>query len=131
VLEQYGNPPQDVGYFCQWKRGDVANGAPAVCGTEQPYVATDSGVVSIDGVTADVCGLRVSTCIAHQDFGSKDCAPTGTPDDSLCGFVAPDDASCALFDVGLYRCTVPCLTDDDCPVGTPCDTGTNPRVCQL
>src|SRR5690606_1607214 len=103
VLQTFGNPAQDVGYFCFWKRGDSAPGAPTLCSSEVPYVRTISGAASIDGTTADICTLRTSTCVARSQFSAKDCTVNMSGDDSLCGFAPPDDAVCEQFDEGVYR----------------------------
>jgi hypothetical protein len=119
-----------VGYYCFYIKGDTANGAPALCSSSRPYVQT-THTKSIDGQAADLCKLAVSTCPALNQYRSRDCAPSGTPDSSLCGFAPPGDAQCAVFDTGVYRCTVTCLSDDDCLSGVACNTGASPRVCNL
>ena len=130
VLEQFGAPKRDVGYFCFWKQGG-GGGAPADCPTQgRPYAGLVEAAVSIDGDGADICSLAISTCIAANEFRTKNCAPEGTPDDSLCGFDSGNDATCEPFGVG-HRCTMTCLSDDDCPSPAPCDTGASPRVCDL
>ena len=131
VLQKYGTPEQDVGYFCHWKKGDVANGAPASCLTGgRPYVDTIEGAISIDGALADICALRVSTCPARNEYGLKDCG-TSSADDSMCQFDAPNDSKCVQADVSVYRCTMVCGNSDDCPPNVDCDTGATPSVCQL
>lgn len=132
LLDKYGTTPQEVGYFCHWKVGDTANGAPTDCfGDGQPYARTMANAVSIDGITADVCTLRVSTCIANNQFSAKNCAPTGTPDDSQCGFSPPTDAKCGQVSGSNYRCTMTCLSTEDCPLGSTCNTLVNPHLCSL
>ncbi len=131
VLDKFGNPAQDVGYFCHWKKGDSAGGAPTACSlTGKPYSATQPAVTSIDGNVSDICNLRTSTCIANNQFGAKDCTVATTPSDSLCGFAPGEDSKCAVFDAGAssYRCTMTCLVPEDCP-GATCDTSATPRVC--
>ena len=130
VLDQFGSPPQNVGYFCHWKKGDVANGAPADCfATGKPYSGTQVAVTSIDGNVSDICGLRSSTCIANNQFSAKDCTVANVPSDAACGFAPPKDAKCAQVPASSsYRCTMTCLSDEDCP-GSTCDTGAAPRVC--
>lgn len=132
VLDKFGSPPKDVGYFCHWKKGDVANGAPADCfATGKPYSGTQVNVASIDGDVSDICTLAVSTCVAEKQFKSKDCTMTSAPNDASCGFAPAKDAKCAQVPASSsYRCTMICLSDDDCP-GTTCDTGTAPRVCSF
>ncbi|HEY4156939.1 MAG TPA: hypothetical protein VGM29_02535, partial [Polyangiaceae bacterium] len=113
------------------KKGDTADGAPALCSSARPYVTTLTNAVSIDGSMSDICSLRVSSCVAKNEFSSKDCTKVAAPDDSVCGVSPPNDAKCAQFDVGVYRCTLTCGSDDDCPVGFPCNTGASPQVCAL
>ena len=130
VLDKFGNPSKDVGYFCHWKKGDVANGAPADCfATGKPYSGTQVNVTSIDGNVGDICGLRSSTCIANNQFSAKDCTLASAASDAACGFAPPKDAKCAQVPSSTsYRCTMTCLSDEDCP-GSSCDTGASPRVC--
>jgi hypothetical protein len=131
VLDTFdpGNGLQPVGYYCHWRKGASEGGAPAKCTTARPYVSTQS-LTSIDGQAAEVCVLRASTCIAKNQFSAKDCVKSGSPDDKLCGFAPPADAACAPFDDSIYRCTMSCISDDDCP-GTTCDTGLAVPVCSL
>ncbi|MGC4068857.1 MAG: hypothetical protein QM784_30275 [Polyangiaceae bacterium] len=120
-----------VGYFCFWKEGDTANGAPAGCAlpTNRPYAKAEPGVISIDGEAATLCTLRATTCTAYNQFSNLDCAPTGAPNDALCGFAPGVDSKCSLYSssLNLYRCTTVCLGNDDCDVA--CNTGTSPKVC--
>jgi hypothetical protein len=132
VQEQFGSPAQDVGYFCFWQQGDTANGAPEDCFSGgRPYADILNDQISIDGVTADICGLRSSTCIARNQFSSKDCATSSAADDTKCGFDAGEDSKCTQASPSQYRCTMTCGSDDDCPIGFACDTGANPPVCEL
>ena len=130
ALDEFGSPLQAVGHFCHWKKGDVANGAPADCfSTGKPYSGTQVNVTSIDGDVSDICGLRSSTCIANNQFSAKDCTVASAPSDAACGFAPPKDAKCAQVpSSSSYRCTMTCLSDEDCP-GSTCDTGAAPRVC--
>jgi hypothetical protein len=131
LLDKFGTPSVNVGYFCHWKQGDTADGAPADCTAGgQPYVGVQKNATSIDGATGDICTLAVSTCVANNQFRSKNCANPVLPDDTLCGVAPPKDAKCAPFGATTYRCTMTCLSDDDCP-GTTCNTGVSPRVCNL
>jgi hypothetical protein len=133
VVETFGAASAEVGSFCFWKKGDTANGAPANClPAADPYAKTLSQQTSVDGAVADVCGLRASTCTARNDLNaSKDCATSALPDDSKCGFDAPNDAKCVLADLATYRCTTTCISNDDCDSGVVCDTGVSPKVCKL
>ena len=133
VLQEFDSAT--IGYFCFWEKNAGQGGAPTSCPTARPYIETVLDADSIDGLTADVCALEVSTCPGHQDFRSPevDCAPTGTPDDTLCGEPNVSDAYCRLFapDPDVYRCTVPCLSDDDCRPGSDCDIMADPPHCEL
>jgi hypothetical protein len=131
VMQRFGSPERDVGYFCFWKKAAGTGGAPALCSSVRPFVETLVNQTSIDQATGDVCGLAVSTCLAHNEFRSKNCTTSMAPDDSKCGFDAPDDAKCAEFDTGVHRCTMTCLSDDDCRPGSSCDISTTPAVCEL
>ncbi len=141
---------QSVGYFCLY-REDTLGDCQA---QGRPYVASIAGISSVDGVDATVCGLAVSTCPARQDYRTKDCglgevaggaggasgAPvmaggggsSGSagadallrPELSLCGFAAPDDARCVPWGEQLYRCTMRCVSTDDCLPGSTCDPDT-------
>ena len=132
VFDKLTNPAKDVGYFCHWKQGDTANGAPTDCTAGgRPYVGVQKNAVSIDGVTSDICSLRACTCIARNQFSSKDCLVASAPSDAVCGVSSPKDAKCAQFGASTYRCTMTCLSDDDCPSPITCNTGANPAVCNL
>ncbi len=132
VLQTFGG--EDVGYFCFWEKNG-GNGAPTSCSdeTNRPYVDTKKDVDTIDGTMATICGLRATTCPALTDFSSRDCAPEGSKNDDLCGAEGITDGYCALFDENpdKYRCTVPCLSDDDCISGSTCDKGATPYRCAL
>jgi hypothetical protein len=125
-----------VGHFCFWKQGDTANGAPVDCFTEanRPFVGALADSNSIDGETATLCSPRsVTTCVAVTQFSSKDCAPNGIPDTSLCGFEPGKDATCAKVGPtsSTHLCTNVCTSNFDCLPGYTCDTSATPRVCSL
>jgi hypothetical protein len=130
VLDKFGTPAQDVGYFCHWKKGDTAAGAPTDCfATGKPYAGTQVNMTSIDGTVSDICTLGTSTCIANNQFKIKDCAVGSAASDPACGFAPTKDSKCAQVpSSSSYRCTMTCTSDEDCPTGT-CDTGAAPRVC--
>jgi hypothetical protein len=130
VLDTFGSPSKNVGYFCHWKKGDTADGGPALCTSVAPYVGTQTAAVSIDGVVSDICTLRRSTCVARNEFDSKDCTVSNAPSDAACGFSPTNDSKCVNFDVGVNYCTMVCLGNPDCP-GTTCDTGASIPVCLL
>jgi hypothetical protein len=133
VLDRFGSPPKDVGYFCHWKQGDTANGAPADCFTGgQPYVGVQKNAVSVDGITSDICGLAVSTCVARNQFRAKDCLIASAPSDAACGVSPAKDSKCLQVGTsGNYRCTMTCGSDVDCPSPFTCNTGVSPAVCNL
>lgn len=131
VLDKFGSPAVDVGYFCHWKQGDTANLAPADCTANgQPYVGVQKNALSVDGTVSDICTLAVSTCVARNQFRSKDCAVASVPSDATCGVSPAKDSKCVQFGATTYRCTMTCLSIDDCP-GTACNTGVAPAVCAL
>lgn len=131
VKEQYGSPTkQDVGYFC-FSRQAAVPGADCTLLDNQPYVATLKKQTTIDGDTADICGLAVSTCIARKQFRSKDCKTSSAADDQKCGFAPGKDSKCSPFGASQFLCTMTCLSDFDCPTGAPCDTDASPAVCKL
>ena len=122
---------KSVGYFCFFKRGDTANGAPADCTNGgRPYVKAWA-TTTVDGQSATLCGLAVTTCTALNEFRQTDCASSGAASDPKCGFEPGVDSKCALYGSTQYRCTVVCLSDDDCLSGVTCNTTTNPRTCNL
>lgn len=132
VLQEFESAT--IGYFCMWRRGAGVGGAPSSCTSARPYFKAVSDSQSIDGITADVCTLAVSTCPAHSHFRNAeiDCAPGGVPDDSLCGAPAVSDGYCRPLpppEQDSYRCTVACGTSDDCRVGFDCDIVANPPYC--
>jgi hypothetical protein len=87
---------------------------------------------SIDGQLADLCTLAVTTCPALNEYRSLPvCNPTGTPNDTLCGFAPGVDSKCAFYTPTQYRCTVTCLSSDDCRTGVSCNTGANPPTCNF
>jgi hypothetical protein len=132
VEEKFGNQAQSVGFFCFYEQGDTANGAPADCFADgMPYAKTLVNQTSIDGTSGDICGLRSSSCVARNQFSSKDCATASSADDSKCGFAPTKDSKCDQVGASAnYRCTMTCISNDDCP-GTTCNTGVNPAVCEL
>jgi hypothetical protein len=125
---------QSVGYFCFYKQGDTANGAPASCiSNGRPYSGVLKGAVSIDGAAADICSLVLSTCTALNEYRSINCtSSTNTANDQACGFAPGVDSKCAETSTsGVYLCTTTCLSDLDCLSGVSCNTGANPRVCNI
>jgi hypothetical protein len=133
VKQNFGSVP--IGYFCLWQRGAGVGGAPALCSSASPF-AVAGGAVSIDGTGADICKLAATTCLGYAHFRNLSiaCEPTpDAPDDSACGADGVDDAHCRAYeDTGsdtVYACTLPCLSDVDCP--TTCNTVVMPHVCRF
>jgi hypothetical protein len=129
---EYGTPSglvkKSVGYFCFNRQDTMPQND---CTTDPPYVKAVTAT-SIDGQTAFVCSLLKSTCTAMNRFRQTDCLSktTNTADDSICGVVAGIDSKCVQYGTTQYRCTVPCLSDDDCPTNNPgCDMSTH--FCKL
>lgn len=121
VKETFGQPAEDVGYFCFWKKGDVANGAPATCSAAKPYSSPIANQTSIDGTRGDICGLRSSTCVARDDvLDSIDCGTGNAADNTKCGFAAGVDSKC-VDNGGDFRCTMACAGNEDCPGNLMCD----------
>jgi hypothetical protein len=121
-----------AGHFCFSMQGDTANGAPADCTLARPYVKIVEGAVSIDGNSATVCGLAVSSCTAMNQFRQSSCASaTNTASDALCGVAPGVDSKCEPYGTSQFRCTVTCGSDDDCQLGFSCNTAVNPRVCKF
>lgn len=126
VLQEFDET--SIGYFC------FAVLEPGNSCDSRPYFGGVADAESIDTTTVDVCTLAVSTCPAHQDFRELDCAPTGTPDDTLCGEPDVSDAYCRARpppNDSSYRCTVPCGSDDDCRPGFDCNIQADPPHCDL
>lgn len=145
------------GWYCQWQRG--AMGAPAMCGGTSAPFSSERSIRSIESATAQpVCTLSVGSCVAYRAFRTP-CGRYGTnpgvvvagwadeklpmdvprgvaataqairPDDDVCG----EGGRCAVAvqETGSYRCTVPCLSNDDCDPGAACQNGTNGKVCSV
>ena len=123
--------PVAVGNHCLWRSDASGTGAPnGDCfANARPYART-SMLTSVDGVTADVCTLAVSTCAAQEDFRMVNCMTLDAAGDALCGVASVPDGVCRNVSGTTNRCTVFCLSDDDCP-GTTCAPGAVPRQCNL
>lgn len=103
-----------TGNFCLWREdADGASAPNGNCGNVRPYIGTEDEWTSIEGVAATVCKPAVTTCQAQNDFRAKTCmGPTATGH-AQCGAEGVNDAFCAPFLAG-HRCTVPCVSFDDC-----------------
>jgi hypothetical protein len=131
VLQEFDSAT--IGYFCVWKKQAGIGGAPTSCSDARPYVQAVPDTESIDGTNAEVCTLALSTCPAHQDFRGTGCSGATPSGDAECGVDPVADGYCRLFESGpdVYRCTVGCLSDDDCKAGSTCDTLVTPQVCKF
>jgi hypothetical protein len=118
-MQQFSD--EDVGYFCFWEQGSGGSAPNSCFSGGRPFSGALTNQVSIDGTEATICGLRVSTCIAFNQFSALDCAPSGTPDDSLCGFSGGNDGTCRFAGGGDYSCTMLCGANIDCKIGFDCD----------
>jgi hypothetical protein len=126
VHTEFGNPAKEVGWYCQGQESAVSGHD---CANAKPFVKTvpapssgDAPTVSIDGQTATICTLAVSTCPAYNDFRATSC--TGLGAYGQCGFAYSSnsteeqqnqDAYCAQLGASSYLCTMACQTDIDCP----------------
>lgn len=127
----FGTPEVEVGLYCLWRQDATESGAPmGDCFAARPYVDA-AALTSVDGATATVCSLAVSTCEAHNDYRTTACTLPGTPADDECGVPGQPDGYCVMAGAATNRCTVPCGGDDDCQTGFTCDTTVTPTVCSL
>jgi hypothetical protein len=121
VLQTFSN--MDVGFFCLPVLAMPTDLCP------RPYLSPRADVVSIEGATVDVCDLGLTTCPAELgavgyksncgvDADGKPVASGAVRgENDLCGQEGLDDGFCVLKGGLGYRCTVPCLADEDCPDG--------------
>ncbi len=79
------------------------------------------GGAGITGGWAGSAGIGAGANAASGAAGSSaGGSPSVVPDDTLCGVADVDDGLCVPWG-NLYRCTLPCMSDDDCPVlGSGC-----------
>ena len=112
------NSGQKLGFACFWKEGDPQVGAPANCFIDgRPFSKLLASASSIDGATANICTLSISSCLALQQFKNVICATTATiptADDSKCGVVPGVDARCAEVQPEAFSCTMTCGSNKDC-----------------
>ena len=128
----FDTPARPVGNYCLWRLDSTGAGAPnGACSTVRPYVRALPDATSLEGVTATVCGLRVTTCPAMNDFSATNCMTLDATGDARCGAAGFADGVCRVLDAAANRCTVECGSDDDCKTGFTCDTTVVPQVCRL
>lgn len=76
-----------------------------------------------------VCSPALTTCPALNQFRMLACT-TPFVSDAECGVTGLDDGLCRMVDAVTNRCTVPCLSDDDCKFGSTCSVSA-PSYCQF
>ena len=127
----FDSPARVVGNYCLWRMDAAGAGAPnGACSTVRPYVRALAAATSLEGATATVCGLRLTTCPGMNDLSTTNCMSLDATGDARCGAAGFADGLCRALDAAANRCTVECLSDDDCR-GTICDTTVTPSVCRL
>ena len=96
------------------------NRGPQGCANSRPYFRGET-LTSVDGTQAQVCVSRTSTCPAlNVDFSQTTCGAANASGDAQCGLPNLNDGVCVQAGgVGstTYRCSVPCASNDDCPLG--------------
>ena len=129
-----------VGSFCFWKQADPGGGAPTTCFSDagHPFVQVQTGLLSVDGENGTYCTLRLTTCVALNQYSSTNCGLSGAASNNDCGFAPGLDSKCAETTAGsgAFRCTTACLSADDCRgSGTgssiTCDTSGTVGYCTL
>ena len=103
-MQTFGGTGQveDVGYFCTWRKDTPAPGPSGSCtNTGALYRKELANVTSIDGTTATVCTLGVTTCPALNDYG-KACEVSGQGDSSVCGFAHSNENFSTGANVDAY-----------------------------
>ena len=121
--------PEDI---CNRSLDASGAGAPnGDCFAVRPYVRALLAATSLDGVTATVCGLAVTTCPAMNDFRTANCMTLDAAGDARCGAAGFADGVCRAAGPTTNRCTVECGSDDDCTTGFTSDTTVTPHVCRL
>lgn len=103
VMQTFGvvGDVEDVGYFCAWRVDAPVPGPDGVCGNSTPYLEQINSVTSINGTTANVCTLGVTTCPALNDYG-KSCEVSGQGDSSVCGFAHSNENFATGANVDAY-----------------------------
>lgn len=118
--------PEDgvVGTFCLWRVDAPQPGPNGSCGSPSAPFASLATVKSVDGLFAEVCTLRSTTCPALLHHGTEvDGCEIPFTDDAACGHPDFSDGRCRLNTVQEPRCTYPCLGHEDCRAGSSCLAG--------
>ena len=118
-----------VGNYCTWTREAHVPGDPSCFTNGRPY-ANDVNTTSVNGVTADMCVLRTTTCaaLAHHSQSVTGCVDTTSGSDDACGAAGVADGVCELKSGVTPLCSYPCLSDEDCSPGAAC---TAEKYCAL
>lgn len=125
VAMTFGDPPVPVGSYCLWRQDATETGGPmGDCFTIPPYVRASTGTPSIDGTSASVCSLAVTTCEALNDYRSTTCPSLDAAGHAVCGVVDVDDGVCTMAGAMTNLCTIRCAGAVDCPFGFSCLGGT-------
>jgi hypothetical protein len=129
----FPNPVEGViGTFCLWRKDATGLAAPkGTCGiNSQPYATTLPGAESVNGVVADVCTLRTTTCPALKQHTTSVEGCNAEGDDAACGVEGFNDGKCRLNGNGDPKCTYRCGGPEDCDGFTCFDTGSE-KYCAL
>ena len=108
--------PVNTGLHCLQQEAPVVD-----CLLTRPF-STSTPTTSVDGVAADVCGLRRSTCEAEAAYDSTNCMTLDTAGNDRCGLPGVNDGVCRMRSSTTNRCSVYCTSNDDCRPGVICDT---------
>jgi len=131
VPTTFGSAMAPAGNFCLWRLDATGTGAPSgACSRVRPYVRAQTAT-SVDGVSASVCGLALTTCPAINAYRATNCMTLDAAGDARCGVDGLDDGLCRMFDAAANRCTVRCSSDDDCRNDTTCNTAVTTPFCNL
>src|SRR5690606_14576482 len=102
----YDDPTEGVvGSFCLWRKDADGVAAPkGTCGiNSRPYATTLNGATSVNGVVADVCTLRTTTCPALKQHTTSVEGCNAEGDDAACGVEGFNDGKCRPLCQGSCR----------------------------
>ena len=121
--------PVGVGLHCLHRQDATGAGRPnGDCLTTRPHTSAQT-LTSVDGVSATMCALRLSTCEAQMMYDDTNCMTLDAAGDARCGLPGVGDGVCRMRSATTNLCSVYCQSNNDCP-GT-CDTSGFPRVCNF